>query len=452
MTRTLLRDRPLTPLGESLPRLESLVSQYTGVVRRVHTILASPDDARLIRVGATTSDTRQVIDADLGRRDGDGGGCAERMSEARAAAIGEAAERYAGSFLAERALVLATADELGPAAIDPPRFALFARRQHDTPGFGFAPFRRDTRVRWARGFALPDGEETYVPAQLVYLTWSRLAPEEQPVAYSTSNGLACGPTLEEAVLAGLLELVERDAFMITWAAGLSLPLLDWSSEPELLAFESRYLAAAGGRHAVVDLSDFLHVPTALAVVRGDGSREPAVAVGAGSAPSIVDAVKKALAEAYSVRSWGRGLVAATPHRTFAEDCSDVVSFADHIHLYALPGHAGAADFLTASTVVRKVEDVAVLPGVSALERICQLTGRLRAQGVRAYAVDVTSPDVADAGLVVAKVVAPELCPLDVRHDTRFLGGSRLYRAAHELGLRDAPLAAGDVNADPHPFP
>jgi hypothetical protein len=35
---------------------------------------------------------------------------------------------------------------------------------------------------------------------------------------------------------------------------------------------------------------------------------------------------------------------------------------------------------------------------------------------------------------------------------RFVGGERLYRAAYDLGLREQPLAPGDLNPDPHPFP
>jgi ribosomal protein S12 methylthiotransferase accessory factor len=53
---------------------------------------------------------------------------------------------------------------------------------------------------------------------------------------------------------------------------------------------------------------------------------------------------------------------------------------------------------------------------------------------------------------VIKVLAPELCTLDVVHGARFLGGRRLYAAAHELGLRSHPLAETEVNPDPHPFP
>ena len=53
---------------------------------------------------------------------------------------------------------------------------------------------------------------------------------------------------------------------------------------------------------------------------------------------------------------------------------------------------------------------------------------------------------------MTKVVTPELCMLDVVHAAMFLGGTRLYAAAAERGLRSRPLAEDDVNPDPHPFP
>jgi len=65
-----------TPLAESLPRLETLVSPYTGIVRRLHALLAAPDDARLIRIGATTADTSTLTGAHPEPLEGGTGGWA----------------------------------------------------------------------------------------------------------------------------------------------------------------------------------------------------------------------------------------------------------------------------------------------------------------------------------------------------------------------------------------
>jgi ribosomal protein S12 methylthiotransferase accessory factor len=351
----------------------------------------------------------------------------------------------------EERLVLATAAELGEDVPDPGTFALFSAAQYAAPGFPFVPFRPDTSVRWVRGFRLRDRRPTYLPAQLVYLSWNRLAESEAAIGYATSSGHACGATMEQALVAGLLELLERDAFMIAWTSRLSLPLLDWSGDLRFRRFEQSYFAPVGARHSVVDLTALAGVPAAFALVRGDGERTPLVAVGAGSAPTIGQAWTKALAEAYAVRSWGRGLLLDAPARTFAPDHSDILDFADHIQLYAT-GFGHRADFLDASPERVPVDAIRPLAGSTPSARLAVLVAALARQGLEAYAVDVTPPDVADAGLAVAKVIVPELCPLDVRYDARFLGGPRLRRRAFELGLRDHPLDESELNHDPHPFP
>ncbi len=441
-----------TPLAESLRRLETLQSPYTGIVRSAHELLAAPDDARLVNVGCEIAAGSGLLGASLSHLDGGSGGSHVHAEAARAAALGEAAERYSATYLPEPEFVLASAEELGAEAADPERFALFREDQYAGDGFPFSPFGRSTPVRWVRGVSLTDRRPAYLPVQLVYLSWASLAPGETWIGYSTSSGLACGATFAEAVLSGLLELVERDAFMLTWYNRLSLPRLDWRPDRALVELERRHFAPTRLRYEVVDLSVFLGVPTALGVVHGGPADVAALGVGAGSAATIQEAWRKALAEAFSVRAWARSLRLAEPKRTFRTDFRDVETFSDHILFYACQENARHAAFLDSSEERRDVREVPALEGASATELIGAIAARLGARGIEAYAVDVTSPDVRQAGLSVAKVLAPELCPLDVAYQARFLGGRRLYAAGWELGLRRAPLAPEDVNPYPHPFP
>jgi ribosomal protein S12 methylthiotransferase accessory factor len=345
--------------------------------------------------------------------------------------------------------VFATAAELGPEAVEPERFALFSEGQYAQPGFPYAPFDDDTRIYWIRGSSLSNGDIVYLPAQLVFLLDAR--PEEAPIGYATSNGLACGSSWEEAVLAGALEVVERDAFMLTWYGRLSLPLIDWEQHDELSRFDQRHLAHTGSR-ALVDLSTFLRVPVVLATVRSGADDGPALSVGAAAAPNAEAACRKALAEAYSVRSWGKLLLDERPDRTYSESFDDVVAFADHVHLHAMRRHRPLGAFLDASDDRLRVADIPPLEGDGPQEWLTAVVRSLDAAGVEAYVVDVTAPDIAEAGLAVARVVAPELCALNVRHDCRFLGGQRLRGARLLAGVGHRRLADDELNDDPHPFP
>lgn len=444
-------ERPgATPLDESLARLRRLASPYVGIVRAQRRLLAAPGDSRLFRVACEVAADDRLLGQPLAHLSSGGGGSGTSWEHATAAALGEAVERYSATWVPHDALVEASALELGEDAVHPDRFALYHPSQHE-PGFPFVPFTRATRVRWTRGVSLSTGRTVWLPAQLVYLGDTD-EPAGGRVAHSTSNGAACGATFAEAALSGLFELVERDAFQIAWLARLSLPRLAWRADRALARLAERYFDGTGGEFVAVDLSCFADLPVVLALVRGDGRRLPALCIGASAAATAQEAWLKALAEAFSVRAWAQTVMHDEPDRRFAPPFDEIRRFADHIHLYALPEHAPRAAFLAASPVERAVADVPALPGATPQERLDSACGRLAAQGLETYAVDVTSPDVAAAGLAVVKTVVPELCPLDVDHRIRFLGGERIYDVPRRLGLRARRLELADLNPDPHPFP
>lgn len=237
--------------------------------------------------------------------------------------------------------------------------------------------------------------------------------------------------------------------MITWYGRLSLPRLDWHDDEALREHDERYFAPTRLRYAAIDLSPFLDVPTVLGVVRGNSV---GLGVGAGCAPTVEIAWRKALAEAFAVRSWGRVQRLERPQRDFGDDFADVRTFADHVCVYADPARATLTSFLDASSETRVTSDVAPLEGDTPADHVHAIARRLGEQGITAYAVDVTAPDVRDAGLVVVKAVVPELCALDVDHRARFLGGTRLYEAAWRRGLAGRPLRYDELNPYPHPFP
>jgi ribosomal protein S12 methylthiotransferase accessory factor len=439
---------PATPVTEAVRRLRTLVSPYTGLVAAVGDLAVATDDARLHRVGCRTADLSQLTGVAADYRPG---GAGARREDAIAAALGEAAERYSACFVPEHELRLATAEELGRAAIRPERFALFSEEQYGRPGFPFRPFTAATRVRWVRGFDLPTGRDAWLPVQLVYLAWSRPCDfGEEPIGYSTSNGTACGCTLEEALVRGLLETLERDAFMVTWYASLSLPRLDWRRHPELAAHDRRYFRPTGLRYSAIDLSCFFDVPTVAGVVRDELAEGAALGVGAACAPSVEEAWKRALAEAFAVHAWVRAL--ARDRETAPAGPNDVTTFDHHVAFYGTRERAGLTRFLDDGSDRRDVREVGPVPGSRPKEVLEALTERLAARGASAYAVDVTASDVRAAGLRVAKVLAPELAPLDVAYEGRFLGGRRLTHAAFELGLLPAPLGPDRLNPWPHPFP
>lgn len=431
-------------LPESLRRA---VSPYTGIVRSVEECLWSTSEPALFQASCEVGRGEQLLGSGLVHLTGMGGSGRTR-SAAAAAAVGEALERYSATYVPPERIVVATARELGPAAVPPEAFALFSEEQYGAPHFPFRRFTADTEVRWVEGRDLVAERPAFLPAELVYLGNTWMAPG--PIGYTTSSGLACGAERDETLLRGLLELLERDAFMIVWAN--RLPLRRLEPDDTVPPGWRQAFDRTGLVYTAVDLSVFHRLPTVLGIVRASRQVPGALGVGASAAPTIEQAWWKALAEAFATRSAAAKLQVLDPTRRFGPHGTGVESFEDHILYYATHANVEATAFLDRGSGTTLARSVTTLEGRTTVDRIDSLTRRIAAAGSGTYAVDVTAPDIAELGLTVTRVVAPGLCPLDVSHAQRFLGGRRLYEAAAELGLRSGALAAKDVNPDPHPFP
>jgi ribosomal protein S12 methylthiotransferase accessory factor len=343
--------------------LDSLVSPYVGLVRGIQDVLSGPEDVRLATVWCESAFPHSLT----------GGGSGPTEARARAAAIGEVAERYAACVVDPDALVVASARELGPRAVDPARFALFSDRQYASKGFPYVRFDRNTRLSWIEGAALPGGEPAWLPAQLVHLAGHE---HEPPLCRTTSSGLACHDTHAGAALAALLELLERDAFMITWKARLSWPALEWRRDEGLSAFESSVLRPTGLHFRALDLSAFWDVPIVAAVVRG----RTAVGVGAAAAATAERAATKALDEAVRVHTWAHALARAGLPSPAADD---VREFDDHVRFYADARNVARVDFLDGSTRRRSIGRLPGLLGTTHDEWIAAVCRRLARRGVSA---------------------------------------------------------------------
>ena len=73
--------------------------------------------------------------------------------------------------------------------------------------------RFDTRARipWIEGFDLCDGLPCWIPAELVHTDYKSSEPSCGDYFLSSSNGLASGNHILEAISSGICEVVERDA-------------------------------------------------------------------------------------------------------------------------------------------------------------------------------------------------------------------------------------------------
>ncbi|MGQ0776853.1 MAG: YcaO-like family protein [Pseudonocardiales bacterium] len=405
------------------------------------------------------------------RADPAGYGAAFAAAAARAGAIGEAVERYCGNAV-PGGLPRGSRRELrarGLAVLDPRELALFSARQYATPGFPFTPLDDELAIRWVRGRRLDDGSPLLVPASVVYLNFYRgpyrSEPPTNPLCYA---GIATGPNRSAAERAALEELLERDAVALWWhARGPTVHLAAGSGPP--LDFVH---GDPGGERLTVTL---LELPSVIGVpVVGAFVEDPErqlVAFGTACRADERAAAGKALAEAcqsllhsaelldpnsaqwQAVRA-GHGeqdvYAPVRPDRryrdSFRTDWHDLRDLGAHAQLYLDPQMQGAVlDRFRRAAQHRGLADCPAVDGDPRAEYLARLATR----GLRAVSIDLTTPDVAAAGLTVVRVVVPGLYG-NAPAAFPYLGGDRLATEPVRRGWRDRPLREEELCCQPLP--
>src|SRR3989344_4792967 len=154
-----------------------------------------------------------------------GGGSLTDDRAAIFAVLGEALERYLWRTQQDYFVkpIRATAAQIAHkgAFVDPNLFAAFSKQQRDSnPEWHIS---EDSAFLWIQGVSLITSKKTYIPAQTASVAISPRHEREPIIRMQTTVGLATWPTRSEARLKGVLEVIERDAYMISWLNQLTLP-------------------------------------------------------------------------------------------------------------------------------------------------------------------------------------------------------------------------------------
>ncbi|QES52076.1 cyclodehydratase [Streptomyces venezuelae] len=382
-------------------------------------------------------------------------GQANSFAASRDLAHLEGLERYAGTHRRTGSTLLtASYTELGDRALHPAACGLYpAQTYRDDPLL--SPFDPDRPIPWVYGHSLRDDRPVLVPARLVHYS-AGLAADN--FVFECSNGCAIGSCTEEALLGALLELVERDAFLLAWYGGQRLTAIDLDSVPGPAVRTMADRAALQGYevHAFDNRIDLaVPVVTALAVRRDGG---PGLySFGAGAALDPAAAVEAALSEVLTYIPHLPGQVAErrTELEAMAADFGKVRHLKDHAQLYGLPAMAEHARSYLEPTGIRTLDELyGDRPATTDLrEDLLSVVGELTGAGHDVIVVDQTTPEQRRIGLRTVCALVPGLLPIDFgwsRQRAPFM--PRLRTAARRGGLRAHDLADDEIRMVPHPFP
>ncbi len=432
---------------ETLARYRHLISPVSGIVTWV-TRTTDESDPWLHVHWAGSNLALRIKNLSSLRRSlrSKSAGKGSTAGQSETSALCEAIERYSSAFhgdeIRRRRRFSDFAASAAPEAIHPNDVQLFSDWQLDHADeinarehpYNIVPARLDpdTTLDWSPVWSLTEGRHRYLPTSMLY----GMTSEQRGSSgfWADSNGCAAGNTLEEAILQGFFELVERDAFAIWWYNRLRLPAVDVES------FGDEYLASAGdyyrGLHRdmwVLDVTGDLGIPAFVALSRRTDAEVEDIIYGAGAHTDPHIAALRAVCEMNQCLTWVPR-PGADSSRYGVDDPMCLwwwknAKLADHPYLAPDRGVAprGRSDYPVPGTADVR-EDV---------ERCRAL---VEARGMEFLVLDQTRPDI---GMPVVRVIVPGL-----RHFWERFAPGRLFDVPVATGWRETSLAETDLNPVP----
>jgi ribosomal protein S12 methylthiotransferase accessory factor len=217
--------------------------------------------------------------------------------------FGEVIERACSSRYNKKDLIWDSYENIKSNAIDPLEFTFFEK------GSSINYYKNhNQKINWTEAFSLGSGKKILAPAQLIYLIYE-YKKNEPIISIPISTGTALHSSREKALLTGILEIIERDAFMVRYLTKMKTNLID----------ETR-LEDCGIKKIIQNIKQYnldvklvdinLDAPSysILAILLDKTEIGPAISIGLKSDIHLKDAILGALEECFQVRPWIRSMM------------------------------------------------------------------------------------------------------------------------------------------------
>jgi len=430
---------------ETLAKYQHHISPITGIVRKIESV--SPSSHGMMHSYLVRHHFSRMFDdfnALYHNLSGMSAGKGRTDRQAQASGLGEAFERYSGTFQGTEPRIKNSYQHLGDCAIHPNACMNFSQKQYEQrqewneTSKSFyqrvpEPFEEEEEIEWTPVWSLSEKRFKYLPTAYCYFGYPK---PDRPSCWADANGCAAGNVIEEAILHGFMELVERDSVALWWYNRLQKPEVDLDSF-ELPYFQDlkTYYQTLNRELWVLDVTSDLNIPTFVAVSRRCDRTPEDIIFGFGTHLDPAIAISRALTELNQ-------LFVAVSHAN-PDGSTQYPTFIDPMALewwttatldnkpYLLPQKTAAPK--RSSDYPRTWSD-------NLLDDIQLCQSIVESKRMEMLVLDQTQPDV---GMKVVKVIVPGM-----RHFWKRLGPGRLYKIPIQMGWLTTPFPEDQLN----PFP
>ena len=420
--------------------LERYVSPITGIISGLEN--SSPDEALPVFVARQTSPVH--ISPQANRRVGKPSGAAGKgisPVQAKASCLAEAMERYLCGFTGREPRKTAVWEELGSSAPHPYSYLNYSEQQYDerekwnkdNSGFNWVGERFDEKslIEWTPAWSLSHQSLRWLPTRFCYYHYTGESKNE--FCHADSNGCASGSIIEEAILQGFFELVERDACSMWWYNKIRAPKFNTEilNDPFERKLREHCSKLKRGLH-VLDLTNDLGIPVAISIsYKLENGGSILLGLGAHFDPKI--AISRSLAEINQ-------MLALDTVEELSPEALALATGDEATMINWLLNHNLQTDDYCAANGVTEISKYPK-PNIGDLREAINRCSRIVSDlGYDMIVLNNSRPEV---DFAVARVVVPGL-----RHFWARFRQGRLYDTPVNLGWLDRPKTENDLNPTP----
>lgn len=408
-------------IGEEYKDLSSIFSDKIGIV---NVILKRNelDEYGLKMYQCLSADTKVLFD--LSRDVSSGGlGISSDEKSAVISCIAEAIERYCMSYVPQNDIKKMKWNEINnEEKIND--YQLYTDIQYEQNPQYINP--KKEAIYWTRINSIEDGKYLYWPSSLIYLPFEL----SKTVAETSSTGMAAGFSINDCIVSGLLELIERDSLMINFSKRLNPPEIDINT---LNIENKKFVDEISKKYKIkiYKLYSDIKVPTYLCFIFNGEGKKLHYGIGASTNLDSNKAIDKALKECLFTYYYSLNIMDLRKNNP-----DEISTLYEHFLYYQ--GEL-FEELLFESEKVKYTRELYTFDDVKK---------DLKSNGLEIYYKDLTTEDIRLTNLKVVKVIVPGLIDLNKTHKMQRLAAKRFDDVPNKIGIN----AKNGLSKQPHPFP
>ncbi len=277
-------------------------------------------------------------------------------------------------------------------------------------------------------------DKIWCPSCLLFLPFSK----QKPICETTSTGVASHITYRQAILSGLLEVIERDAVMINFFQQLPNICVEIKSILSLCSPELQQLIETITKEfnlVVFKQHSDIKIPIYLCYIWNKDLDSNPLHYGIGASASLDsdEAILKAIKECLFTHFYSKNMM-----HLRKKNKRDINALYEHFLYYQNDNKFFQLIRIDKTEKYNKK-----------IISEQDLLNSLKQSGLSVYYYDLTTSDIRKhTAYVVVKTIVPGMVDLNKKFNMRRLGLKRLHDLPRKIGFK----VPKEINNEPHPFP